>query len=143
MEQPRERTHTQGIFHLHQLAEERVTDFDSIFLGDALVERWGRKGREYAGTSWELLEAMFGARVFNAGVSGDRARDVLYRLREQQLLCGFGGRLLRAAALLVGGADLARADGSPAELLACVREIVAHLREDSKYRMAHHCVRML
>ena len=84
-----------------------------LFFGDSLIEGWD-------GAVWEVSLAARGA--LNAGVSGDRTENLLWRLQNGNL----AGPPPHAAVLLIGTNDLA-AGRSPELAAAGIRAVLEAL----------------
>ncbi|MEZ5305082.1 MAG: GDSL-type esterase/lipase family protein [Verrucomicrobiales bacterium] len=93
---------------------------DVCFLGDSLVEFWGKTGRD----AWLLDFHDLGA--LNAGIAADRIEHVRYRAERLK----FAAPGPRAFVILAGTNNLAKEPpDDPAEVAAAVAGLAARLRE--------------
>lgn len=106
--------------HRQKLEEIKADqDFDWVFLGDSITQRWETEGSEaYAG----LLSQRH---ILNLGYCGDRIQHVLWRLANGELK-DIHPRLL---VLLIGTNNLPPDRSTPSETLRGIREVVCTLRD--------------
>ena len=112
---PMPRTYTAAVDRGRTINEEiRTTPYRVLFFGDSLTERWDREiwGRHYA-----LRGAL------NAGVSGDRTENLLWRLENGNL----DGPPPEGVVLLIGTNDLGLGR-TPQDTAEGIRAILAVLR---------------
>ncbi|MBV8492548.1 MAG: hypothetical protein JO162_03625 [Alphaproteobacteria bacterium] len=112
--EPRENAHAHARFEQINAAA-KTQPYQVLFFGDSLTERFDRE-------IWE--QHMTPRSVLNAGVSGDRSENLLWRLEHGNL----DGPPPRAAILLIGTNDLGR-ERSPEVAAEGVRSNLLKLRQ--------------
>ena len=86
-----------------------------VFLGDSITQGWSTLAKDFPNL-----------KTVNRGISGDTARGVRYRLKEDVL-----DLHPKAVSLLIGTNDLAL-EGSPEQVMDNVRAIVAELHKQNR-----------
>lgn len=111
--------------HRHGRLVDRASrgGVDLLFVGDSLIQGWQGLGRtDLEGDGLEIWTREYlPRRAANFGMSGDRARHLLWRLRHGEL----SGLDPRVVVVLVGTNDL---DRPPAEVASGVGSVLDELR---------------
>lgn len=132
---PGGRTYETGLQHLAALQE--LEPYRLLLIGDSHAERFAK--RVHGGEHLKTLEQELRVRAFAAGVGGDAAVEVAWRLRQQRLLDHFPVPLV-AVVVFAGSNDLLRG-GDPEGAAAAVVDLV--LRQIGNHPVAQRAALMV